>query len=200
MRILMGLLLMACGMPVFACSCQIGSANAAFDKAEHVFVARITALEDIAPMTRWKFAQQDEDWEPEVGVDYGLRMQFEIETTIKGDPESLSHLVTGYGGGDCGVPVLPGGYLLVATDQRGEVHYCSLARELRLANCVDIEWLDRLRKRAVDGTTLVAFQPLSVRDVKSGTLLELMEAGRNPFELTGEDCPTLSDDPPARTE
>ncbi|HWT16820.1 MAG TPA: hypothetical protein VN581_13665 [Patescibacteria group bacterium] len=194
MRIWIGLLLAACGTLAQACSCTIGSADASFDRAEHVFVARITQIEDIASMSRWKFAQQDEDWDPEVGVDYGLRMRFEVETTIKGDPRSLPHLVTGYGGGDCGVPVLPGGYLLVATDPRGEVRYCSLGRELRLLNCADIEWLDRLRKRAADGTTPAGFNPLGIRDVKPGTLRELMKSGRNPFTLTGEACPTIDDD------
>lgn len=192
MRIFIGVLLAACGTLAQACSCQIGSANASFDKADHVFVARITQLEDLAPMTRWKFAQQDEDRDPKVGVDYGLRMRFEVEATIKGDPQSLPQLVTGYGGGDCGVPVLPGGYLLVATDQRGEVRYCGLGRELRLSNCAEIEWLSRLRKRAVDGTTPVGFHPLGIRDVRSGTLRALMESGRNPFTLTGEECPTVA--------
>lgn len=194
MRILIGLLLSACATLTQACSCAFGSADASFDRAEYVFVARITQIEDIAPMSRWKYAQQDEDWDPTVGIDYGLRMRFEVEATIKGDPQSLPHLVTGYGGGDCGVPVLPGGYLLVATDQRGEVRYCSLGRELRLLNCADIEWLDRLRKRVADGTTPVGFNPLGIRDAKPGILRKLMAAGRNPFTLTGDECPTIDDD------
>jgi len=132
----------------------------------------------------------DDDWEPTEGVDYGLRMRFETEAVIKGDASRLSTLVTGYGGGDCGIPVMPGETLLVATDGRGYVGICSHSHALRIDDCVGVFELERLRQRARDSKSALEVPAESnVVDAGRGVFENLVESGRNPYSLTTEECP-----------
>ncbi len=176
-----------------ACSCPRTTPEERFDGAPLVFVARITQVEDVATEPGWRMAQraeQDEDWEPTEGVDYGLRMRFEIEAAIKGDPSRLVTLITGYGGGDCGIPVMPGGTLLVATDNKGYVGFCSYSHVIRVHDCVGVLELEQLRQRVRDGKSeLDVPAATDVLDDGQDVFEDLVESGRNPYSLTTEECP-----------
>lgn len=176
-----------------ACSCARTTPEERFDGAPLVFVARVTQVEDVALEPDWRMAQRaehDEDWEPTEGVDYGLRMRFEIEAVIKGDPSRLVTLITGYGGGDCGIPVMPGGTLVVATDNKGYVGFCSYSHVIRVHDCVGVLELEQLRQRARDGkSALVVPAASEVADAGRRVFEELVEGGRNPYSLTTEECP-----------
>ena len=174
-----------------ACSCADRTSEMKFDDAPIVFVARITKVEDLAQEAHWRTARHaDRNLKNTEGVNYGLRMRFEVETVIKGDIGGLSALTTGYGGSDCGVPVMPGGTMLVAVDQSGFAFRCGLSRQVEMRTCIHVLALDHLRARARDGKTMLAVPAESeVLDDGRDIFEDLLESGRNPYSLTTEECP-----------
>jgi hypothetical protein len=185
--------LAAVPVPGHACKCAQTTPEAQFDRAPIVFIARITQVEDIAQEALWRLAQrhgQDDEWEPEEGIDYGLRMRFEVEMPIKGDPGRLTTLVTGYGSGDCGMAILPGGTLLVATDRDGHLQRCGLTAEFALRDCLGVLQLERLRERASDGKTVLGVPDAAdVADEGMDLFEDVVRSGRNPYTLSSAECP-----------
>ena len=180
-------------VPGHACSCAESTPEAQFDRAPILFIARITQVEDIAQEALWRLAQRhghDDEWDPEEGIDYGLRMRFEVEMPIKGDPGRLTSLVTGYGSGDCGMAILPGGTLLVATDSNGHLQRCGLTAEFELRDCLGVLQLEQLRERARDGKTALGLPAATeVADDGMEVLEDLVRSGRNPYTLSSAECP-----------
>jgi hypothetical protein len=170
------------------CTCEMLGDDERFDAAAHVFVARIRSLEDVAPMGWYEMAR-DLAWQPAEGVDYGLRARFIALSSIKGNAGAVPALVTGYGGSDCGVMLMPGTTYLVATGSDGHVDRCSLVRRFELVNCVGVELLERLRARAADGTTPVAWpsndHALGYYDARVGDLIDTVA---DPYSLHAADC------------
>jgi len=192
MRGIAFLLLLLSGAAIAAardtCTCELQGDDERFDAAAHVFVARIRSLEDVAPMS-WQELARDLTWQPAEGVDYGLRARFTSLATLKGNAGAVPALVTGYGGSDCGVMLMPGTTYLVASDADGRVDRCSLVRRFELANCTGVELLERLRARAADGTTPIAWpsndHALGYYDARVG---ELIETTADPYSLHAVDC------------
>lgn len=170
------------------CTCEITGDDERFDAAAHVFVARIRSLEDVAPMGWYEMAR-DLEWQPAEGVDYGLRARFTALATIKGNAGAVSSLGTGYGGSDCGVLLMPGSTYLVAADGDGHVDRCSLVRRFEVVNCVGVGLLERLRARAADGTTPIAWpaneHALGYYDARVGDLVDTLA---DPYSLHGTAC------------
>jgi hypothetical protein len=170
------------------CTCEAQGDDQRFDAAPHVFVARIRSLEDVAPMGWYEMAR-DLTWQPAEGVDYGLRARFATLASIKGNAGAVPALVTGYGGSDCGVMLMPGTTYLVATGSDGHVDRCSLVRRFELVNCVGVELLERLRARAADGTTPLAWpsndHALGYYDARVGDLVDTVA---DPYSLRATDC------------
>ncbi|MBN8480913.1 MAG: hypothetical protein J0L88_04905 [Xanthomonadales bacterium] len=98
---------------VDACSCTRRSVETAFDNAKHVFVARIERVELVAPPRNG-----DDRWEPQ-------RASFSMRDALKGKPNRIKRLRTGYGYGDCGVPLIVGADYLVLANDHGRISLCS---------------------------------------------------------------------------
>ncbi|HET7845004.1 MAG TPA: hypothetical protein VFL14_12695 [Xanthomonadales bacterium] len=170
------------------CTCETRSDEERFDLATHVFVARIRSLEDVAPMT-WQEMARDLEWQPAEGIDYGLKARYTSLATVKGNAGAVPALVTGYGGSDCGVMLMPGTTYLVASEADGHVDRCSLVRRFELVNCTGVALLERLRARAADGTTPIAWpsneHALGYYDAKVGDLVDTVA---DPYSLHAVDC------------
>ncbi len=177
-----------------ACSCVNSTAEQRFDQAQHVFVARIRSVEDIASAPMYVLARKrGEDWDPEPGRDYGLRARFVVEKRIKGDARLVDSLVTGYGGGDCGVDLRPGRTYVIATGHEGGVGICDFTRAFEVRGCDDVEMLASLVARASDGVTPLNLAAAENSGVFDATFDEALRAGAEPYELTPENCPRDSD-------
>lgn len=110
------------------CSCVRRTIEQQLDDAEIVALVRI---ESTRVNAAWVAALADEDG-PQVQP---LLATFATVETIKGSLQPVQHLSSGYGSGDCGLPMTPGFDLLVAgTEHEGElvVSYCSASREIGL--------------------------------------------------------------------
>jgi hypothetical protein len=97
---------------VLACTCPKQTVQEKFAASKHVFLARVTRIEEIkTPLN--------------VLWPTGTRGFFEVTESFKGDSTTISSVQTGHGGGDCGVPLAIGGmYLFFANDQ-GTIDLCS---------------------------------------------------------------------------
>lgn len=179
-----------------ACSCARTSAEEKFDSADHVFVARITAVSD--PDDRSfasRFVRGTRD--PGDPQEQGLHVSFVVEHTIKGQPELLDHLVTGYGGGDCGLDLRPGRPYLIATRDNGYVGYCGLEHEVPYGDCQAVHMLWSMRQRAADGTTALQ---MPQRGLGNPDAFEFLIRGVPPWEVNPADCPLGDPEAPNRFE
>jgi hypothetical protein len=170
-----------------ACSCVRSTLDERFDQREIVFLAYIRDVSDLAALNA-RLSDED-DIEP--GVNYGLRLKFEVIETFKGDPSLVPALFTNYGGGDCGAPAMPGSVLLVGTGTDGHVSICGLAMKLAFRSCKDVHFLERLRQRGRDGITPIGFverEPDQFDDYFMG----LVNLGRKPWDIRLEECPIIT--------
>ena len=95
---------------VFACSCVPRTVEEKFANASTVFVGRILS------------AQEIRGEQPRLSAVVGT---FRVSETLKGNPERLSVVETGYGGGDCGVQLLVGETYVFFADAAGRVNICT---------------------------------------------------------------------------
>jgi hypothetical protein len=65
---------------------------------------------------------------------YGIHYTFAVEEVIKGDPEAFTAILTGRGGGDCGLPM--------AVGERWRIHASWFEGELWSITCSGSELLD----------------------------------------------------------
>lgn len=112
---------------VLGCSCVRNTTAERIDEAEFVGVIRVGTVE-LNP-------EYSETLRP--GGDRGVASvhlaSFEVLEVMRGDPAAFAHLEGGYGGGDCGLPLLPGkDFLIAATPHDGaiEVSYCGFSVDL----------------------------------------------------------------------
>lgn len=110
--------LLLTGSNVLACSCPMGPVEAAFDAAPNVFIAHVTRVSEVPPPKR---PDGDVQWE-DMLVQHA---EFTALETFKGDPKRVRTLRSGYGHGDCGVPLIVGMDYLVLVGDEGVVSYCS---------------------------------------------------------------------------
>ena len=101
---------------VNACSCPQESIEQAFDEAPIVFVAHVTEVRFQAMPSSGDISP--EDFAPQ-------RAKFSVVEKFKGDPAQVKELKAGYGGGDCGVPLVVGFDYMVLVDSNGYINYCS---------------------------------------------------------------------------
>lgn len=109
-----------------ACSCVRTTLEQQLDDAAIVALVRI---ESTRVNPAWVAALADED-APHVQP---LLATFASVETMKGSLQQVQHLSSGYGSGDCGLPLTPGVDLLVAgNSHEGElvVSYCSASRAI----------------------------------------------------------------------
>ena len=53
---------------------------------------------------------------------------YTVVETLKGERLSVPHLTSGYGGGDCGIPLIAGAYYVVFQNQQNaSIGYCNAA-------------------------------------------------------------------------
>jgi hypothetical protein len=91
-----------------ACSCAASTISDLAESANIIFVARITSAAEVFTEDRG-----------------GIQAKYQVIETLKGAPEELDVLATGYWDGDCGVPLRVGHYVLVLTNDSGWVGLCS---------------------------------------------------------------------------
>jgi len=95
-----------------ACSCILLTLKQQFDMAEHVFVARIENMQ------KTESRPSHPQWR-------GILGEFTVQQTLKGKPNTLQAIETGFGQGDCGVSLVAGHTYLFFTDKTGSVDICS---------------------------------------------------------------------------
>ena len=164
-----------------ACSCVDLTTEEQFDLAEHVFVARVRALEDLAPEAVYE--GQDESYRSR--FDYGIRVQVVVVEEIKGHPASVP-LKTGYPGG-CSFGFDIGETYLVSVGDDGEASSCSLVRRFPLAGCPAQNALARLRARAFDGATPLKL-PTDFSEPMDPKFVEAIVAGADPRSFPPKRC------------
>ncbi len=99
-----------------ACSCILLSDKQQFDMAEHVFLARITHIQETTSRPshpQWR----------------GMLGEFKVEQILKGKPAILQTIETGFGHGDCGVSLTVGHTYLFFTGKTGSVDICTGSRK-----------------------------------------------------------------------
>jgi hypothetical protein len=167
-----------------ACSCARDSVESIFDRYPHAFLARIRSVEDLDQSSiSERFRRRD--FEPET---YGVAATFAVEVPIKGDPGSIERLISGYGGGDCGLGLRPGDLALILTSD-GSVSHCRLGRVFRAPDCRLLRLIASMRKRHEDGTTGLAWHkgppgPYVFNDAVEAALRN----GDDPFGVAPEAC------------
>lgn len=95
-----------------ACSCTRDSGmEHQFRAAKHVFIVRIESVKRV-------------DVSPHSGDEPQLATYTVVEN-FRGDPRLVPSLRSGYGGGDCGTPLIVGLDYLVLVGDDGSVNFCS---------------------------------------------------------------------------
>jgi hypothetical protein len=96
-----------------ACSCiKNVSLSQQFSEATYVFVGRIVSTQETK-------SHADDPRRS------GVAAKFQLIETIKGNPSLLPNVHSGYGGGDCGIPMLVGASYVFFADAHGEIDICS---------------------------------------------------------------------------
>jgi len=94
-----------------ACSFESSTLEQKIDSAQIIFIARITEAAEV-PNTPQGAASFETP---------PVRARFQVLDAIKGDPTKIEFLRSGYGGGDCGIPLLVGRRYLVYTGVGGQI-------------------------------------------------------------------------------
>jgi hypothetical protein len=102
-RFFLAVLAIVFSIDAFACSCSSYSLHEQLDKADIVMVVRVTQTRLNPEGLK---SHQFDDNGP-------VHATFELTETLKGDPSKVEELFSGYGGGDCGIPLLPGLYYFI---------------------------------------------------------------------------------------
>ncbi|QFZ18981.1 hypothetical protein [Saccharothrix syringae] len=106
--------------PASACSCVPSTEGERYQRAQHVFSGRVTAVET-------------EQNDPSTVGDDRYRFRVEVQTEYKGDVPPAVDVLTSIHSGTCGITMSTGSdYLIFATgdssDARVETNYCSGTR------------------------------------------------------------------------
>lgn len=97
----------------YACSCITGRAlQTQLSNASYVFIARVISTHEI------KSRSDIPQWG-------GVSANFTLVKEIKGKSKSLGVVETGYGDGDCGVPLSVGRTYIFFAGPKGEIDICS---------------------------------------------------------------------------
>jgi hypothetical protein len=136
------LLLAASAGDAAACSCRMAPIEERLDEADTIALVRVHRIE------------LDRDWSGRPGATFAsgfpLRAEADVLETLRGAPRATLQLRTGFGGGDCGVPLTPGDdVLLIAsgTDGEFELHFCSASRVLGRGSLLEAMGLPAPRSR-----------------------------------------------------
>ena len=95
----------------FACSCLHQPLSKHVAGAKNIYVGVLTS-------SRIVEAKSDKEWPYVEGT-------IKVETTIKGSPEKLETVRTGFGGGDCGIPMIVGrAYVIFFENEQHHIGSC----------------------------------------------------------------------------
>ena len=156
-----GLVLFVCASAADACSCANVALTEQLDRAEVVALVRVRSLH-LNPAWVDEFDKEFADFEVKP-----LHAEFEVVSVYKGSLDGVTRLATGYGGGDCGLSLLPGIDVLVAAtphDGRLDVELCSASRVFGPRSLTahkrrpawmpgrELAYLDAVQRYVLDGT------------------------------------------------
>ena len=140
--------LLAFGLPSYACECGTQAAPAmAVNAAAHVFQGRVISIQSrqsfLFHLTHPKVWFADPDPKAMYRSGYGVTVELEVTRAWKGDVGQTFTLVTGNGGGDCGLPFLLGQRYLVYTRKAviPETDICTRSAQLDQA-AADLAFLN----------------------------------------------------------
>jgi len=119
-----------------ACSCIEEPLEQSIRESSHIYLIRVTKVEDLRRGEDNQFSGCLRDFEPEK---YGVQIKFELLTNYKGNIAQYDFLRSGYGFGDCGFPVYVGMHYLVFSNDNF-VSSCSHSMEAYSPD--DEEFLD----------------------------------------------------------
>jgi hypothetical protein len=104
-----------------------------FSRATYVFVGRVISAQEIRR---------------NLPLRSGVIGTFELIESIKGNPETLAVVESGYGGGDCGVPLLVGSTYIFFADPSGNIAIYSGTRGYTQGYGPDDTFLHKLQDLA----------------------------------------------------
>ena len=120
----------------FACSCISLTLREQFQMAEHVFVGRITHVQET------KSRASHPLWSGVLGT-------FQTRQTFKGNPRALHNIETGLGPSDCGLSLIEGRTYLFFADKMGSVDICSGSRAFDTEDPKNSDILKELKSYAI---------------------------------------------------
>jgi hypothetical protein len=94
MRVLAVLLLTALASKAFSCSCVSSSERDLVAEADRIFLGVVEKTEIVRP-------ESEDEW-PYVYA------TFSVKDVVKGQVQKVEKVKTGFGGGDCGIPMVTG--------------------------------------------------------------------------------------------
>ncbi len=112
MRYLILIALLSAPSLSYACSCGIINIKEVITESKHVFVAGVKSV---------KIGKPNKDHMKSVVA------EFELIESIKGNSKEVKKLYSGFGGGDCGIPLNVGWQYIVYTND-GVISVCSGSR------------------------------------------------------------------------
>lgn len=148
MRFCLTLILLCVGLNQggFACECLGTSRPCERLSSAAVFVGRV--IETVAT----KHQEDDKTWYP------GYSMRFAVDESFRGELGTKVMIETGWGGGDCGTPLEPGGKFLIfaykAKDNQLWTGMCSGNRRLT-GSADEVELLQELRDLVKQGSSTI---------------------------------------------
>lgn len=115
---------------VLACSCLRAPLEDHIKDADRIFVGVLSSSKIVKP-------KSDKEWPYVEGT-------IEVESTIKGKTKNKEKVLTGFGGGDCGIPMTAGrAYVIFSSTKENYIGICGASREL--VRYEEKEYIEKLR-------------------------------------------------------
>lgn len=132
---------------LMACSCGDRTDRELYENAYSIFIGKVTSI--YAPINgRYPKAPKYDNTalNDKKFVDLApVRIIFQIVEVLKGKPENIESLKSGYGGGDCGYRTTVGEEYVFFTDKVGKISICSGAWRYNPKNPKVIKGIELLK-------------------------------------------------------
>jgi hypothetical protein len=138
---------------VLACSCAQGTVEEHFQKAETIFIGKVTSIYGPINERYQKTAIYDDsslNEEASQGQNYVLpvRVKFKVAEVLKGSPSKTSYIKTGYGDGDCGVVFHVDTQYVFFVLSGGTTNICTGTRYYHPKNKESLEYVKKINELA----------------------------------------------------
>lgn len=156
------------------------------DRADTILVVRVVSTEDAMDRAGESVWVRSDNPAPPYSPksNYGIRVRFKTLRTLKQQGSMPEVLRTGFGGGDCGVELLPANNYLILTNASGAVTSCSGYEHAGFGDAISCSYqayIAAIEKR-IEGRGRGPDLPRSPGYSVDQTVVDALRAGRSPFE------------------